>query len=64
MSTIKIAANGTITLPAKLRKALGLTAGDLVSAELRNGRIVIKPVKIVDADVFRRAHLRNIGRNP
>jgi len=50
MSTIKIAANGTITLPAKLRKALGLATGDLVSAELRGGRIVIKPVKVVDAD--------------
>lgn len=50
MTTTKITVNGSVTLPAKFRKALGLVPGDVVSAELRNGAIVMRPARIVDAD--------------
>ena len=49
-SATKITTNGSVTLPAKFRKALGLHPGDLVSAELRGGTIVVKPAKIVDTE--------------
>ncbi len=50
MPTTRITSNGSVTLPAKFRKALGLLPGDIVSAELRHGAIVMKPAKVVDAE--------------
>jgi len=50
MPAIKITSNGAVTLPAKIRKALGLKVGDFVNAELKNGQVVLKPAKIIDAD--------------
>jgi len=50
MATIKITSNGAVTLPAKYRKALGMEVGGFVNAYLEEGRIVIKPARVVDAD--------------
>ncbi len=50
MPTTKVTTNGSVTLPAKFRKALGLGPGDVVSAELKNGAIVMRPARIVHAD--------------
>lgn len=50
MTTTKITVNGSVTLPARFRKALGLRPGDVVSAELKNGAIVMRPARIVHAD--------------
>ena len=50
MPAIKITSNGTITLPAQIRKALGLKPGDFVNAELERGHVVLKPTKIIDAE--------------
>ncbi|MGB9499024.1 MAG: AbrB/MazE/SpoVT family DNA-binding domain-containing protein [Dissulfuribacterales bacterium] len=50
MPAIKITSNGAVTLPAKIRKALGLKVGDFVNAELKKGRVVLKPAKIIDAE--------------
>jgi bifunctional DNA-binding transcriptional regulator/antitoxin component of YhaV-PrlF toxin-antitoxin module len=33
-----------------LRRALGLREGDLVSAELRDGTIVVKPASVIDTE--------------
>lgn len=50
MPTIKITTNGAVTLPANFRRALGLNAGDFVNAEMKEGQVVLKPAKIIDAD--------------
>ena len=50
MPTIKITSNGAITLPAQIRKALGLKIGDYVNAELKKGQVVLKPARIIDAE--------------
>ena len=50
MPTIKITSNGAVTLPAKIRKALGLKIGDFVNAELKKGQVVLKPARIIDAE--------------
>jgi AbrB family looped-hinge helix DNA binding protein len=50
MPTIKITHNGAITLPAKFRRALGLGVGDFVNAELKDGHVLLKPAKIIDAE--------------
>ncbi|MCB1152593.1 AbrB/MazE/SpoVT family DNA-binding domain-containing protein [bacterium] len=50
MPATKITTNGSVTLPAKFRKELGLAPGDMVNAELRNGVIELRPAKIIDAE--------------
>lgn len=50
MPTVKITKNGSVTLPAHFRKALGLDHGDYVNAELVGGQIVFRPAKVIDAE--------------
>ncbi len=50
MPTIKITSNGAVTLPARIRKALGLKIGDFVNAELKKGQVVLRPARIIDAE--------------
>ena len=50
ISTIKITSNGAVTLPTQIRKGLGLKVGDFVNAELKNGQVVLRPAKIIDAE--------------
>ena len=45
MDTSTITSKGQITIPAKLRKRLGLMPGQRVAFDLRNGHIVLDPVK-------------------
>jgi len=39
---------GQLTIPAKLRKSLGLRAGDLLEVEVRGGYIVLKPLEVLE----------------
>ena len=48
MALVKVIRHGQITLPAKLRDALGLQEGDYLEAELEDGRIVLKPKVVLD----------------
>lgn len=51
-SLIKIHRKGQITLPSRLRSAVGLTEGDLVEASLKSGKIVITPKVVIDRSQF------------
>jgi len=42
--------NFQITLPVLLRKRLGLSVGDILDTTVKEGKIVITPKKIIDAD--------------
>lgn len=44
MSTTSITPRGQVTLPAGIRKALGLKGGDSLEVTIENGRIVLQPV--------------------
>ena len=44
----KITRHGQITLPASVRKKLGVEEGDLVEIEVTGDRAVIVPKKLVD----------------
>ncbi len=44
----KITRHGQITLPASVRKKLGLEEGDLVEIEVTGDKAVIVPKKLVD----------------
>lgn len=50
MTTLPIRNKGQITLPAKLRRKLGLEEGDFVEVEETADGILLKPRKLIDAD--------------
>lgn len=41
----KISTNGQVVLPCRLRRRLGLQAGDSLDAELDGGRVILTPKK-------------------
>jgi bifunctional DNA-binding transcriptional regulator/antitoxin component of YhaV-PrlF toxin-antitoxin module len=49
---LSISSKGQITLPAAMRQALGLDAPAIVTAELREGRIVLSPAMVVETEIW------------
>ncbi len=47
---MQIRQNFQITLPAEIRKKLHLKVGDFLETEIRGGRVIIMPKKIIDAE--------------
>lgn len=47
-----VSSKGQITLPAAMRKALGLHGNAVVTAEARDGRIVLSPAMVVETEVW------------
>ena len=53
MTTIvRIHRKGQMTLPSRLRSAIGIAEGDLVEATLHRGRIVLTPKLVADRSNF------------
>lgn len=48
MPVVKIIRHGQITLPKEFRDALGIDEGQIMEAELKNSRIVLKPIAFVE----------------
>jgi len=48
MPTSKVTRHGQITLPASVRKRLGIEEGDLVEIEVEDEKAVLIPKKLVD----------------
>jgi antitoxin MazE len=46
---MQIRHNFQITLPAAIRKRLGLRIGDLLETVVKEGKIIIVPKKVIDA---------------
>lgn len=47
-----VSPKGQITLPAAMRKALGLVGSAVVTVEQQGGRIVLTPAMVVETEVF------------
>ena len=45
---IKVTRNGQITIPAEIRRELGIREGDYMEVTLKEGVIVISPAQVVD----------------
>ena len=45
-----VRSNGQVTLPVSLRRAAGIEEGDVLTAEVENGSIVLRPKILVDKD--------------
>lgn len=49
---LTISKKGQITLPAEMRKKMGLETGCTVIAEEKNGELVLRPAAIVEIDLY------------
>lgn len=54
MPLLQVRRNFQITIPAKLRQALGIKVGDYIDAELQDEAIVLKPQEITDRSLPKR----------
>ena len=45
---VKVTRNGQITIPAEVRKELGIEEGDYMEVTLKEGVIMISPAQVVD----------------
>lgn len=48
----KVGRRGTVVLPAKLRRRLGIEEGSFVVAEERENGILIRPAKVVPIEIY------------
>ena len=51
-TTIRMGKRGTLVLPAKLRKQFGLEDGSLVTTEVKDGEIRIRPAYVYEPEVW------------
>ena len=49
---VKIQRKGQMTLPSRLRSAIGIAEGDLVEATVQRGKIVLTPKVVIDRSKF------------
>ena len=49
---VRIHRKGQMTLPSRLRSAIGVAEGDMVEASIQRGRIVLTPKLIIDRAKF------------
>ena len=60
--TLVLSSRGQITLPAVLRKRLGLKTGDVLILEDRGSEIVLKPGVVIETQYYRDEADRRMGR--
>jgi AbrB family looped-hinge helix DNA binding protein len=53
----KVLSRGRVTVPAKVRKELGVSAGDRLSFEIKNGVVYVCPVRPVRPDATGRTEI-------
>ena len=47
-----VSGRGQITLPASVRKRLGIQAGDVLILDERKGEVVLRPAAVVELEVY------------
>ena len=55
--TLIVSGRGQITLPASIRKQLGLAPGSAVIIEERNGEMTLKPAAVLEIDTYSDAQI-------
>lgn len=49
---IVVSGRGQITLPASMRRRLGIKAGGVLVVEAREGELVLRPAAVVELDTY------------
>ncbi|MEK7476599.1 MAG: AbrB/MazE/SpoVT family DNA-binding domain-containing protein [Candidatus Coatesbacteria bacterium] len=57
-STLVVSERGQITLPAPLRKRMGIKNGGVVKVEEREGRITLSPAAVVEVEMYTDEQIR------
>ena len=60
---VQLSPRGQLTLPAEVRKALGLRAGDAFSVRIEDGEIVLGAVEITPVELYSDARLKEFEQN-
>ena len=50
MELVTVKTKYQVTIPRKLREELGIDTGDLLEAEVQDGKIVLTPKEVIDRD--------------
>lgn len=53
----QLSARGTLTLPAEVRRDLGLTEGDVLTVEIREGAVVLTPTVLTPIEIYTEARI-------
>lgn len=56
--TLTVSSRGQITLPAGLRKRLGIRPGGILSAEEKGGELVLRPAVVLEMEIYTDADIR------
>ncbi|OGP35325.1 MAG: hypothetical protein A2X88_02570 [Deltaproteobacteria bacterium GWC2_65_14] len=56
--SLNVSSRGQITLPAGIRKRLGIEGGGVLSAEERDGALVLRPAVVMEVETFSDADIR------
>lgn len=59
---VMVSSRGVITLPAKLRQALGLKADDILIAETTPEGLLLRPVVTLPVEIYRDARVREFDQ--
>jgi AbrB family looped-hinge helix DNA binding protein len=51
-SLVRVHRKGQMTLPSRLRLAIGISEGDIVEASIERGKIVLAPQLVIDRSKF------------
>jgi AbrB family looped-hinge helix DNA binding protein len=59
----QVSARGTVTLPAEVRRDLGLVEGDVLAVEIREGAVVLTPTVLTPVEIFTEARIEEFDRS-
>ncbi len=62
-SIAQVSGRGTVTLPADLRRKLGLRRGDVLGVRLTGGSIVLTPAVVTSVELYTDERIAEFGRN-
>jgi len=60
--TVIVSPRGQITLPADMRRHLGIRSGEPVIIEERNGELVLKPAVVLEIEMYTDAQVESWSR--
>ena len=63
IETLIVSSRGQVTLPAALRKRLGIAPGDVLLVEDRDGELVFKPAAVLEVERYTDEQIAEWDRN-
>lgn len=58
-STLVVTTRGQITLPAALRKSMGIQGGGVVTVEEQGGRLILSPAAVMEVEMYSDEQVRH-----